>query len=130
MSEQTFFAIVIGMIVFFAVLKYITDKQFHHEMIERKAEQERHTNQRISDLDDQFSKMNGRMDEFRSKYIEHQKEYAELHEHLQKVTSQQHLLARAMRAIKIKMVQRHEVVLPKDFVNHLGKLAKKLDEFV
>jgi predicted DNA-binding protein (UPF0278 family) len=74
--------------------------------------------------------MNGRMDEFRSKYIEHQKEYAELHEHLQKVTSQQHLLARAMRAIKIKMVQRHEVVLPKDFVNHLGKLAKKLDEFV
>jgi hypothetical protein len=130
MVDFIYFYIVMGALISLILFNFFSDISFRKSLLERKKEYEQDKKEDTYLLNKRFSDMESRIEDFRKKYIEHQKDYENVHTHLAKITDQQLILAKALRRIKNGMVQRHQVTLKPDFAEHLKSIAKKVNEFV
>lgn len=125
MIQEILYVLSPTLIVFFGAMLLLNEKK-HHEAVMTRQDL---ISGNITICKQSIVKFEEVLSEYRNKYIEHNKDLSNTHEHLQKVTDQMLRLNKAHRILKQGLVKRVEVVIPNDFKSQLRKVADKMEQF-
>lgn len=117
-----FVLLLAGVLLLLATIVYY-DRKFGKNNLEYK----RTIDDELRSLKSSLKSYELSVSEYRTKYIQQVESYNTVHEHLAKITEQMRILRKNQNTLRMNMVRRYEVVVPKNYAEVMQKLNDMMD---